>query len=167
MKSDLGRSIRDRLSSRVIGMNIRAMTKGDYDYVVSVLDRWWGGPSTGRIEPILFYELGHHALVAEAEEEGCERIGFLLGFVAPTDPAVGYIHLVGIHPDHRRRGVGNQLYQSFTDRCTKAGVARLKAITTVGDDASDRFHRALGFTGQKDPDYAGPGRARLVFTKDL
>lgn len=145
-------------------MKIRGVTKSDYDYIVSVLDRWWGGPSTERAHPVFFYELGDQALIAE--EDG-EVVGFLLGFIAPTHPPTGYVHLVGIHPDYRRRGVGKDLYKQFIDRCRTAGAGRLKAITTVGNETSAGFHRALGFDMREEPDYAGPGRARVVFTKEL
>ncbi len=115
-------------------MKIRGITKADFDYIVSVLDRWWGGPSGERAHPVFFYELGDQALIAEEETE---VVGFLLGFVAPTHPPTGYVHLVGIHPDHRRRGVGKELYKQFTERCRAAGVGRLKAITTVGNEGSN------------------------------
>ena len=145
-------------------MKIRDITKSDFDYIVSVLDRWWGGPSSERAHPIFFYELGEQALIAEADGE---VVGFLLGFVAPTHPPTAYVHLVGIHPDHRRRGVGKDLYETFNERARAAGAVRLKAITNVGNDGSIRFHEALGFAVEEREDYAGRGRSRVVFTKDL
>jgi GNAT superfamily N-acetyltransferase len=150
-------------------MRIRGITKADYDYVVSVLDRWWGGPSRELAHPLFYYELGREALIAEHEGEVA---GFLLGFHARAHEdvdarPVAYIHMVGIHPDHRRRGVGKQLYEVFTDRARTAGAVRLKAITNVGNEGSIEFHRALGFDVVEDPDYAGTGRARIVFTKEL
>jgi ribosomal protein S18 acetylase RimI-like enzyme len=145
-------------------MQIRGISKADFDYVVQVLDRWWGGPSGERAHPVFFYELGKDGLIAEADGQ---VVGFLLGFVAPTTPPTGYVHLVGIHPDFRRRGVGQQLYAEFTERCRTAGARRLKAITTVGNEGSVEFHRALGFDVREDQDYAGPDRARIVFTKEL
>ncbi|MCA9583640.1 MAG: GNAT family N-acetyltransferase, partial [Myxococcales bacterium] len=72
-------------------MRIRGMTKGDFDFVVSVLDRWWGGPSSERAHPVFFYELGDFGLIAE---ESDQVVGFLFGFMANGDPAVGYVHLV-------------------------------------------------------------------------
>jgi len=145
-------------------MEIRGITKADFDYIVSVLDRWWGGPSGERAHPVYFYELGKDALIAE---ENDEVVGFLLGFLAPTTPPVGYVHLVGIHPDHRRRGVGKDLYEVFTQRCQKANAQSLKAITLVGNEGSTRFHEALGFEMEEAEDYAGPGRSRVVFSKPL
>jgi len=145
-------------------MDIRGIRKLDYEYIVSVLDRWWGGPSGARAHPVFFYELGREGLIAE--EDG-ELLGFLLGFVAPTQEPYGYVHLVGIHPDHRRQGVGQRLYEDFAERCRARGAGSLKAITSPGNDGSVQFHEALGFSVKTEPDYAGPGRARVVFTKEL
>ena len=143
---------------------IRGITKSDFDYIVSVLDRWWGGPSSERAHPIFFYELGDRALIAE---ENGQVVGFLLGFVSHNDPPIAYIHLVGIDPDQRRLGVGKELYERFAERASKDGVKQLKAITLAGNAGSVRFHEALGFAVTEEPDYAGRGRSRVVFTKNI
>ena len=93
-------------------------------------------------------------------------VGFLFGFIVPGGQT-GYVHLVGIDPDFRRKAVGTLLYQTFERRCTEAGCISLKAITTLGNDGSVRFHEALGWRSEQVDDYAGPGRARIVFTKRL
>jgi GNAT superfamily N-acetyltransferase len=144
-------------------MIIRGITKKDFDYIVSVFDAWWGGPSTERASPFFFYELGEHALIAE--DDG-EVVGFLLGLVAHGS-RTGYVHLVGINPEHRRKAVGKALYQHFAEACKRGGLTQLKAIGMVGHEASWKFHTALGFEAREVPDYAGPGRARVVFTKSL
>ena len=143
------------------GVQIRGIRKADFDYLVRVLDRWWAGPSGQRAHPMFFYEFGEHALIAEHAEE---VVGFLLGFITVD---LGYVHLVGIEPDHRRMGVGQALYERFTERCRTAGVRRIKAIAAIGNEGSVAFHEALGFASREEPDYAGPGRGRMVFTKSL
>ena len=154
-------------------MDARRITKGDFDRIVEVIDHWWGGPIGTFAHPIFFYELGNEALVVE---NGSEMIGFLLGFLvaATGGPATaearvhtGYVHLVGIHPDYRRRGVGRLLYDRFTEDCRAARCTRMKAITTPGNEGSIRFHLALGWAVDEIEDYAGPGRRRVVFTKLL
>ncbi|MCB9667738.1 MAG: GNAT family N-acetyltransferase [Myxococcales bacterium] len=145
----------------------RGITKQDYDYIVAVLDRWFGGLAHDRAHPVFFYELGEKALIAE--EHG-ETVGFLLGFTiqsSPSGPITGYIHLVGIKPESRRQGVGRALYDTFIKRCVAGGATRIKAIAPIANDESARFHRALGFSVKEDINYAGPGRGRLVFLKDL
>jgi len=146
-------------------METRKITKADFDRIVEVIDHWWGGPISTFAHPIFFYELGDMALVVEADGE---MIGFLLGFVAnPNGERTGYVHLVGIHPEHRRRGVGRLLYATFTDAAIAAGCKQLKAITTTGYEGSLRFHLAQGWQAKEVDDYAGPGRKRVVFTKEL
>src|SRR5262249_2068765 len=141
----------------------RPLTKADYDEIVQVIDRWWGGPTSALAHPIFFYELGRMARVVESEGR---LVGFLLGFLCPERPA-GYVHLVGIHPDYRPGGGGKLLYASFGEDCGRGGCAEIKALTTLGNEASIRFHQALGWSMAEVEDYAGPGRMRVVFTRAL
>jgi GNAT superfamily N-acetyltransferase len=156
-------------------MNVRRITKQDFDRIVEVIDHWWGGPLGTFAHPIFFYELGGQALVVE---KNGEMIGFLLGFLVHAAdqpeagssahaPSTGYVHLVGIHPDYRRQGVGRLLYERFTDACKAVGCSKMKAITAFGNEGSIRFHAALGWDVQEIDDYAGPNRRRIVFTKRL
>lgn len=145
-------------------MQTREITKEYFDEIVEVIDRWWGGPIGTFAHPIFFYELGDNALIVE---ENGKMIGFLLGFIAHQPVRTGYVHLVGIHPDSRRRGVGRVLYAEFTERCRKAECERMKAITTLGNEGSIRFHEAVGWETETIDDYAGRDRKRLVFTKVL
>lgn len=144
-------------------MNTRPLTKADYDEIVREIDHWWGGPTTALAHPMFFYELGNLARVVENEGQ---LVGFLFGFLCP-DKSTGYVHLVGIHPDYRRRGVARMLYTAFEQDCLREGMNLLKAITTLGNEASVSFHRALGWNAAEIEDYAGPGRMRIVFTKSL
>lgn len=148
----------------VATMETRSITQADYLEIVSVIDEWWGGPTTALAHPMFFHELGDYALIVE--EEG-RLIGFLLGFVTDKAPRVGYVHLVGIHPDRRRKGVARALYEEFARRARLQGAVRLKAITTPGNQGSVEFHRANGYDVQLVDDYAGPNRARYVFTRDV
>jgi GNAT superfamily N-acetyltransferase len=144
-------------------METRPLNKPDYDQIVRVIDLWWGGPTSALAHPIFFHELGRLGRVVE--DEGL-LVGFLLGFRCPDVP-VGYVHLVGIHPNCRRRGVGRLLYSAFEADCRSEGCERLKAITTLGNEGSVNFHAALGWAVAEIEDYAGPGRPRIVFTKEL
>jgi GNAT superfamily N-acetyltransferase len=146
------------------------MTKADFDQVVQVVDQWWSGPIAILAHPVFFYELGKYARVVEDEARGNKFVGFLLGFINPADgerSAVGYVHLVGVHPEYRRKGVARALYSEFTQNALTAGCRHLKAITTHGNEGSLRFHLAMGWHVAEDDNYAGPGRRRLVLTRDL
>ena len=145
-------------------METRKISKADFDVIVEVIDRWWGGPISTLAHPIFFYELGE---LAHVTVDDGQIIGFLLGFIAHEPETTGYVHLVGIHPDFRRKGVGRKLYDSFAKACATAGCIRLKAITTPGNEVSLRFHIAQGWDVKELDDYAGPARRRVVFTKEI
>ncbi len=163
-------------------MKTRPLEKADYDFIVGVIDQWWEGPTTALAHPLFFYELGRLARVVELDDGTV--VGFLLGFVADSYAAskpagasrapslgpgskIGFVHLVGIDPEYRRRGVARMLYGAFEDACREAGCVGIKAITTQGNEGSVRFHLALGYSVTTVDDYAGPGRARIVFEKPL
>ncbi len=143
---------------------VRAMSKGDFDHIVTVIDTWAGGMSRDLGHPLFFHELGE--LNRVIGDEGAV-VGFLFGFVTPRAEPAGYVHLVGVHPAHRRFGHGRALYADFERAVRERGCARVKAITTVANQASIDFHRSIGWTAEEIADYAGPGRPRVVLSKPL
>ena len=66
------------------------LPRRDYDLIVQVIDRWWGGPTSALAHPIFFYELGEMARIVE---DNGVVVGFLLGFIAKSsrDGDVGYL----------------------------------------------------------------------------
>jgi ribosomal protein S18 acetylase RimI-like enzyme len=145
-------------------MLLRDLEKRDYDQVVQIIDRWSGGPTSSLVHPFLFYELGRLAQVVERESQ---LVGFLFGFLSQTEDPVGYVHLVGVHPDFRRRGIGRLLYSKFEADSRVHGCRALKAMTAPGNESATAFHKALGFAAELFEGYAGPGRPRVVFSKSI
>ncbi len=141
---------------------LRELEKQDYDQIVQIIDRWSGGPTSSLVHPFLFYELGRLARVVERESQ---LVGFLFGFLSQTAEPVGYVHLGGVHPDYRRRGIGRLLYSTFEENCRASGAQALKAMTARGIESATAFHKALGFGAELIEGYAGPGRPRVVFSK--
>jgi GNAT superfamily N-acetyltransferase len=132
------------------------MTPTDYAEIVSSLDCYWGGRDLRALHhPMFIHEFGETALVVRSGVVAA----YLFGFVAGE---VGYVHLVGVRDGFRRRGLASLLYEAFATLARKRGAARLKAITTPGNEGSIAFHRALGMTAELVPDYAGPGADRVV-----
>jgi GNAT superfamily N-acetyltransferase len=135
MRGVLGSATKQALAQALPGactvgvMDVKPLTKERWDRIVRVIDSWSGGLSRSLAHPIFFYELGEMARVVEEHDD---LIGFLLGFIAPQSPPVGYVHLVGVHPDHRRRSIGRYLYSGFEVECRARGCKQAKAITTPG-----------------------------------
>jgi GNAT superfamily N-acetyltransferase len=141
------------------------VTKADFDEIVDRLPAFWGERDlTALHHPMFVYEFGDSALLIRDERGGVAA--YLFGFVVPAR-ALAYVHLVAVRDDRRGRGLGRLLYERFAMLARERGCARMKAITTPGNAASVAFHRALGMDAVEVPDYAGSGRARVVFSADL
>lgn len=156
-------------------MPIRPLESADYDRVSPVLDAWWGGRPVRQLLPRLFFE--HFATTSLALVEGAELQAFLVGFRSQSEPAVAYIHFVGVAPAHRNKGCGRLLYQQFFARVTALGCTEIHGITSPVNAGSVAFHRRMGFepieTGALrggvpvSLDYAGPGEHRVLLRKRL
>ncbi|MER6489632.1 GNAT family N-acetyltransferase [Streptomyces griseorubiginosus] len=135
----------------------------DLHQVLADHARFWGERDLRALHlAALVQEFGSTCLVARAED-GIR--GYLLGFVTPD--RTGYVHLVATRDDSRGTGLGRTLYEAFTAAARGQGAVRLKAITSPANTGSLAFHRSLGFQDRLVEDYDGPGRPRVVFTRDL
>jgi len=125
--------------------------------------RYWGERDLRALHlAALVQEFGSTCLVARADD-GIR--GYLFGFVTPD--RTGYVHLVATRDDARGTGLGRSLYTAFIEAAARQGAVRLKAITSVTNEGSIAFHRTLGFDACVVEDYDGPGRPRVVFTREM
>jgi len=143
---------------------IRRATIEDLQAIVASLGEFWGERDTSGLHHALFvHELGETALVFH-DDHG-HPIAYLLGFVTPA--RVGYVHVVGVHEDHRRGGLARALYDEFESLARAHGATALKAITRPGNHGSVAFHSALGFAATEHAGYAASGEPRTVFWREL
>jgi ribosomal protein S18 acetylase RimI-like enzyme len=97
--------------------------------------------------------------------------------VSQSQPRQAYIHFVGIHPDHRKRGMGKRLYELFFETVRARGCDTVHCITAPINSGSIAFHRSMGFQIEKSDhvrdslpfttDYDGPGQDRVLFVRSL
>lgn len=154
---------------------IRQLRPSDYGPMISVIDHWWNGRHMADQLPHLFFE--HFTDTSFAAERDGEVIGFLVGFVSQSNPAEAYIHFVGVHPEHRGRGLGRQLYQHFFAAAQTRDRDLIHAVTAPVNQASVRFHQQMGFDiepGDSEVDgipvtsgYDGDSNDRARFVKHL
>lgn len=153
---------------------MRRPTEADHSRISPVLNTWWGGRNMQDLLPRLFFQ--HFTGTSTVAETSFGDIaGFLVGFVSQDDPKVGYIHFVGVHPDHRGDGLGACLYERAFDDFRSRGCTSVKAVTAPVNTSSLAFHAAMGFTRLPDPasgeetcpDYDGPGGDRVVLSRPL
>lgn len=155
-------------------MKIRHLEESDHGPVVAVVNGWWGGRRVADKLPRLFFRYFSGTSFA-AEEDG-RLVAFLVGVVgSPAEEA--YIHFVGVHPEHRSRGLGRRLYGMFFDEARRRGCRSVRAVTSPVNKGSIGFHASMGFgimegDGTHDGvsihyDYDGDGKDRVVFVREI
>lgn len=145
-------------------MNVGRLTPADYATILEQHASFWGERDLRAAHhPVLVHELAGSSI---ALRDGDELVGYLFGFVVP-ETGVGYVHLVGVRGEHRRRGLATRLWEEFEKLARARGATSLKAITTPANEMSIGFHSSLGMGVQRVADYAGPGHDRIVFTRPL
>lgn len=165
------------------GLSARRPTESDHPRVLAVMGRWWGGlggddgaRQRAALVPRLFFQ--HFTVGSTVVEDADQELAaFLVGFVSPSRPEVGYIHFVGVDPGIRGRGLGRTLYRRFFAYAAAHGATTVACITGPANRASIAFHTRLGFTIQPGDklvdgvdthsDYDGPGLDRVTFARRL
>lgn len=158
-----------------MSFQIRQLSSGDYLYVISVVDQWWGGRQMADMLPRLFFQ--HFTNTSFAAERDGRLTGFLVGFVSQSRPEEAYIHFVGVDPAERGHGTGRRLYEAFFQAARARGCGLVRAVTSPVNRGSIEFHRQLGFepeTGDAEvdgvpvfSDYDGRGGDRVRFVRSL
>ena len=103
-------------------------------------------------------------------------IGFAIGYRSPDHPDEAVLHLVAVHPSHRRRGIGRALVDSFLADVRGAGddrdgaapgpVSRARSHSSepstsgLTTDPAARTLRNAGLAGLR-----GDGEDRVVFIR--
>lgn len=153
---------------------LRKIDERDLEPVKAAMDRWWGGRDVSHLALPLFFR--HFSDTSFVLDDGEEVVGFLVGFVSQARPEEGYIHLVGVHPGRRQRGLARWLYGAFFEAVRQRGCTVVRCATTPGNGASISFHRHLGFEVEGESgsggipvfrDYHGPGEDRVLFIRSL
>jgi len=125
--------------------------------------------------PKLFFV--HFRQTSFVAEHGGDIIGFLIGFASQTFPDEAYIHFVGVHPEYRKKGLGQGLYDRFFEKARDLGRFKVRCITSPVNRGSITFHLQMGFSTEPSEktvdgiyvveDYDGKGEHRVLFSKTL
>lgn len=143
-------------------MDVRPLGPEDFLPVCDVADAWFGRAMAHELHPIFFHHFGGYAVIDDGE-----LVGFLIGLRSQRNPDIAFIHLVGIHPERRGRGIGSNLYERFERQARSWGCERIEAITTADNRDARSFHAARGFREEVVSDWAGRGDERIVLQKRL
>ena len=156
-------------------MEIRQCQPSDHPAIISVMKDWWGGRDLTYMLPRLF--LNHFYKTSFVVELEDKLVGFLVGFLSPSEPDEGYIHFAGVDPPHHGKGIGIYLYHQFFQLCRKDNRNIVKACTSPVNKDSIAFHTHIGFSikpgntvlegVQVTLDYNKPDDPKVLFIMDI
>jgi ribosomal protein S18 acetylase RimI-like enzyme len=159
-------------------VTLRHPTEDDQRGIVAVVDDWFDGR---RVRHLVgrswFRHWGSTSWLAQ--DPGGAVIGFLLGQHSRDVPDEGVLHLVAVHPSHRRHGIGRALVNAFVNDAADTGATRITAVAWPGEPIALAFFRGIGFRADDGPgtqnlfgtpaypDYEGGGEDRVVLNRPL
>ncbi len=136
-------------------IRIRPMEHEDVDSVLAI-DR----KITGVRRAVTYTELitgdlgGVLALSIVAEVDGTVQ-GFILARRAyvgePTE--VGLIQILGVDPDHQRRGIATKMVNAFLDTCRSKNLNAVRILINERDNQLEGLFEHLGFRRGEFIDY--------------
>jgi len=129
-------------------VKIRAMTEGDLQKIKEV-DRALVGPERAlswplRVEAHWWVYRPLLNFVAEIDDE---VVGFLLGDIRGAEYGTdisGWIDMMGVAPEHQRRGIGKRLVEAFCRECQRNEV-KTRVIIREDDQRLIGFWSSVGF----------------------
>ena len=165
-------------SSDAPALRFRRPNEADQPRIVSVVDEWFGGR---RVQHLVVRAWFRHTAATSwiVDDPAGSPLAILLGHLSQDHPEEAVLHLVGVHPSHRRRGIGRALAESFATDMATRGVQLVTALAWPGEPIPVAFFRALDFEpdagpGSQNlygtvamPDYEAPGEDRIVFRRRL
>jgi ribosomal protein S18 acetylase RimI-like enzyme len=156
-------------------LHVRHLSASDRAPITAVVDAWWGGRHVADMLQRLFFD--HFQDTSWVVEEDGAIVAFLIGFLSQSRPGEAYIHFVGVHPEHRGRGLGADLYGRFFEVVRARGCTSVRCITAPVNTGSIAFHTRMGFRPEPGDaeangvpfarDYDGPGQDRVRFVKQV
>lgn len=85
-------------------------------------------------------EFSESSVVVEVEGR---VVGFVTGFIRPSEPDTIFVWQVGVDADQRGKGLAARLLHSLMDRLADRGVVRLRTTISPDNEASQRTFGAV------------------------
>lgn len=120
--------------------------------------------STPWSESALSEELSNESAVFLCAVEENEVLGYV-GFHYVLDE--GYIALVAVHPNHRRRGLGRALVEKAIEKAKELNLSFLSLEVRVSNVPAQNLYQNLGFEnlGKRPNFYTQPNEDAYIMTK--
>jgi len=138
------------------GMNIRLMKADDFNAVVGIDEK------VLKISRLKYYEMKFDKLFKSkeflptslvAEKEDGTVVGFIMGELYMGEYGISQdgatIDTIGVDPDYRHRGIGEQLMDEFIDHLRDLGVKKINTLVDRNETKLIQFFNANQFTPAK------------------
>lgn len=131
-------------------MNIRLVTKGDYEELMNLYNGFVGEDRYSKHDNDSFKKVlnSPHNFIFVAEEDGK-----LAGFVSiSTRDVIRYPKPIAeldelfVAPDYRQKGLGRELMRTVEDKAKEQGCYRLYIESHYDHKAAHKLYESLGFT---------------------
>jgi ribosomal-protein-alanine acetyltransferase len=140
---------RDQLPE-VLRLNIRCFRNGD-NYTKHTFDYLLNQPRT----------LSYRAVTDRGEMAG-------FAFVMVNEHNAAHLTTIGVAPEHRRRGIAEQLLKHIEDALSERDVGTIMLEVRVGNTAAQRLYREAGYTTvQRITKYYNNGEDCFLMMKGL
>ncbi len=128
------------------GYRLRSFQPGDEEGLAAIYEISDLGSATA--DSVTRNLLGHPCFRPERilvlEHEG-QVVGTLAAWVESTDPGVGYLHMVGVLPEHQGKRLGKLLTVEAIRYSQREGFATHRLVTDDWRDAAIRVYVDLGY----------------------
>ena len=86
-------------------------------------------------------------VVAEDTSKNNKICGFVTGVIRkdPENGESAWLHLTGVHPDYRHRGIGTRMADAFFAHCREKGIKSVRINVNWGDASLLTWLGGLGF----------------------
>ena len=138
------------------GMNIRLMKADDFNAVVGIDEK------VLKISRLKYYEMKFDKLFKSkeflptslvAEKDDGTVVGFIMGELYMGEYGISQdgatIDTIGVDPDYRHRGIGEQLMDEFIDHLRDLGVKKINTLVDRNETKLIQFFNANQFTPAK------------------
>ncbi len=132
-------------------MKIRLATLSDTQTIADIHTTAWCTAFGGYVTPEILANMRNKdrtemttAAIKERRTWVAEEDGRLLGFATITPLPASELKLLYVHPDHQRRSIGSQLFQTVRHYFKEQGVQTFVLWTMKNYPTANRFYTRLG-----------------------
>jgi ribosomal-protein-alanine N-acetyltransferase len=153
-------------------MQIRRGNEDDIDDLLVIEDEcfsiYYYGQYKFGVEEFLFYLYGPNCILLVATPNG-HVVGYTAAVVRhPRIGAILHIDSIGVLPEHRHQGIGDQLLQALTEEARQRRCKTLVLEVATPNEAGIAFFKSHGFREvRKLPNYYGRALDGILMTTEI